>query len=634
MWAAAPILSLALCLPCFRFPYEWDDFEFLTRAQNLSWDKFLPDPGSIFYRPLSREGYFGILWAAFGPDGAPWGHVLNAILLASAVVLLVSCATRLAGAKAGFLSGALFAALGALPVLVGIINCVQDLLAIVFILLALRSHLVGKPVWGILAMAAGLLSKETSVTLIPAMLGVEWIIGSGRRRFSAVGLGYVALMAVWVATHPGLHALAARKFASAGIGYVGLDNPNRFISMGKTLLTLVNVPVLGPVLPWNPVYTVALVLGSIGLLTGVVVLALGRAPANSRVPERRVVALATGMTVLPIVAASLLVHNWAPYYSCIPALGSSMLLGLALSRLPVVLEAAALLVFLVLGVFFRQMSLDPSILTESAGRVTAASLDRVQSQFRALEPTMPQGAHALVSVGAMGPAGVSTHMHRLQALRIWYGDPDLRTYKTLERIPTTRQELLFRITPDLSVVEIDADRGRYRSAGSEPELWEIRAVVRGYAKALAKQGDAPRAAAMLLGIPGRTEGDRGYDSRLAAALLLLGGKEQEVHGILDSLRPISYEDALEMVSLTALELAWANEDYDALVRVFGISSTDVEATRYVMRYAVKMGYGQMALSMAQRVQRTAKGDAESAELIRRLTSGSRRDQLATPASEQ
>ena len=247
MWAAAPLAAVVLCLPCFRFPYEWDDFDFLARTQNLTWDKFLPDPRIIFYRPLSREGYFGILWA-FGPDGALWGHVMNAILLAVAVVLLASCASRLGGTRAGFFSGALFAALGTLPVLVGTINCVQDLLAIVFILLALKCHLDGKPLFGVLAMAGALLSKETAVALLPAMLGVEWVVGSGWRRIRNVGLGYAGLLLAWIAIHPGFHALASRKFASGGVGYIGLDNPDRFASMGKTLLTLFNAPVLGPVL--------------------------------------------------------------------------------------------------------------------------------------------------------------------------------------------------------------------------------------------------------------------------------------------------------------------------------------------------------------------------------------------------
>jgi hypothetical protein len=634
MWAAPPLVAVVLCLPCFRFPYEWDDFDFLARAQTLSWDKFLPESGVIFYRPLSREGYFGVLWAMFGANGAPWGHVFNAMLLALAVVLLISCATRLAGAKMGFLSGALFAALGTLPVLVGTINCVQDLLAIVFILLAMRSHLDGKPFLGVLAMAAALLSKETPATLIPVMPGLEWILGSQRRRISIVGLAYVGLGAAWIAIHPGLHALAARKFVSGGVGYVGLDNPGRFTAMGKTLLTLANAPVLGPILFWSSEYTGPMVLGSILMIAALLVLRKRRTPVHSGAPERRVIGLAIAMTVLPILASSLFVRNWAPYYSCIPALGSSMLLGLALSRMPILLDAAALLVFLVLGVHFRQMSLDPSIITENAARTTAVALDRVKTQVRALEPTMPRGTHALVSVGAMGPAGVSTHIHRLQALRVWYDDPELRTYRPSKRVPTQFPELLFRITPDLSVLEIDPDRGGFRSAGSAPQVWEIRAAIRGYAKAVAVQGDAPRAAAMLLGIPGRTEADRGFDSRLAAALLFVGGHEEEGQRILDTLRPISHTDALDQVALTAMELAWEGKDYGALTRPFGISADDIGATRYVMSRAVEFGYGQVALSMAHRIQRAAKGDPESAEVIRRLTSSSSEDLLANPADER
>jgi hypothetical protein len=632
-WAGPPIAVVLLCLPCLHLPYEWDDFDFLARVQNLTWHKFLPDPSVLFYRPFSREAYYGVL-SLLGPDAARWGHLLNAALLALAVFLLGSVASRLAGPKAGLFTAAAFASLGTLPVLVGILWCAQDLFALVFILLALRSHAGDKPAWGVIAMAAALLSKETAAALIPVMVGLEWALGRGLGRLRAVGIAYLGLLGAWLAIHPGLHILLARKFESGGAGYIGLDNPGRFTSLAKGLVTLTNAPILGPILPWSSEYTLPLLGATILLVLAITLGGRGPSPRTPPVPLNRVIGLSTMMVVLPMVMGSMLVRNWSPYYSCIPALGSSILIGLALSRLPLVLSGAALVGFLTLGVLVRLTSLDPTITTEHTARSTAVALNRVRSQFLTLYPTMPRGTHALVSVGASGTAGVYAHIHRFQALRIWYGDPGLRTFKPSERIPTTNPELLFRITPDLSVVEIDPDNGRFRTAGSRPSLAEIRTVVRSYARAVAASEDPIRAASILLSIPDRNPLDREYDARLAVALLLSSGKEREAASVLNALAPMTRPDALELASWTALEPIRGDDDRGHVLQAFGISSDDIEADRYIMRYAQRIGYDPAALAMARRVQRLAPSDAESAELIKKLTSVARKDLITVPVSDE
>ena len=62
-WAliAPAVLALILVLPTFSFTYLFDDYDFLGRAQSFQLSQLTPDPGTLFYRPLSREIYFRVL---------------------------------------------------------------------------------------------------------------------------------------------------------------------------------------------------------------------------------------------------------------------------------------------------------------------------------------------------------------------------------------------------------------------------------------------------------------------------------------------------------------------------------------------------------------------------------------------
>src|SRR5437867_1445610 len=297
-WAmcAPPVVAVILALPCFKLPYEWDDFEFLGRAQTLKVANFLPDPHAIFYRPIARELYFGILWA-FGPEGFTLAHALNALLLAVAVALLGMIGNRLGGPKVGFLSATSFAVLGSLPMFVAYVRCIQDLLAIVCILACLHCHLRGKPGQAILWMAASLLSKETSASLIPAMLASEWASGKRAQRIGRVGLGYAALIAIWTFLHPGIHLLASGRIGSEGSGYIGIDNPQRFSSFVNGALTLANMPVIGPVDSWDHAYTFPLIAAALLLISGLGLISHRSSPGRSAagLPPRRVLVMAALM---------------------------------------------------------------------------------------------------------------------------------------------------------------------------------------------------------------------------------------------------------------------------------------------------------------------------------------------------
>ena len=612
-WAPA-LAAVVLTIPCWRLPYEWDDFDLLERAQTLKLADFLPDPRLIFYRPLTRELYFGLV-ATFGRHGYVWAHLLNASILAIAVLLVASIGTRLGGPRLGFLSSAVFAGLGALPVLVGLVSNDQDLLAILCILASLRCHLDRESVWGVLWMAAAVLSKETSISLIPAMLAAEWISGQGWKRIRNLGLVYAALAILWSGIHPGLRILASRKFESGGTGYLGLDNPDRLQSLVRELLAVANLPGIGPIAPWSHDYTFPLVLAGGLLIAGIAAVS----PSDTRVDRNtpapsRIVALALMLLLLPMALLSAIARNWYPYYACIPGLGAALLIGLGLSRLPKAAGAVLLVGFLALGVVLRQLELGPALTTERSLRETAIRLNHVEAQFLDLHPAMPSRAHVLVSVGAAGSEGVYTHIHRFQALRIWYADSTLVTLRPENRVPTTNPELLFRITPDLTLVEIDPDGGRFRSAGARPRVGEIRSAVRSYAKAVAASGEAMRAASMLLSIPDVNPVGKQYDTRLAAALLFAGNEEREARQVLAALPPLPRPDALRLAAATVIETVRGADLDPYVLQAFEIQN-DLEALRYLMRFLTSRGQAAAAGRMAARVQAMVPGDTESAALM-------------------
>src|SRR6058998_2052887 len=112
-FALPPILFLVLSLPVLSFSYLSDDFNFLLRAYDFRIEQLLPELRSTFYRPLSRELYFGIL-ALVSRSSPVLGHLLNACIAASCVVLVAIVARRLVDSRTALLAGLLFASMGPL----------------------------------------------------------------------------------------------------------------------------------------------------------------------------------------------------------------------------------------------------------------------------------------------------------------------------------------------------------------------------------------------------------------------------------------------------------------------------------------------------------------------------------------
>src|SRR5205823_3790312 len=115
------IIAVVLSLPGFKFPYLSDDFDFLYTAQTFRPAMLLPSSNVMFYRPLTRELYFLVL-NTLGGANPLIGHLINAAVLAAAVLLLVLVASDLAGRRAGLVAGLIFATFGQVPFLVSFVS--------------------------------------------------------------------------------------------------------------------------------------------------------------------------------------------------------------------------------------------------------------------------------------------------------------------------------------------------------------------------------------------------------------------------------------------------------------------------------------------------------------------------------
>lgn len=181
-WVGPLLVAAVLVLPGIRLGYAWDDYHFLANAQNRRLTDLLPDPGDMFYRPISRGVYFLAL-ETLGHGAAQAGHLLNLLILCAGVALMARVGSRLGGARMGLYSSLAFATLSSVPLLVDWASGVQDLLAVLFLLAALEYRLAGRNLAAFWMAACGILSKETVMSLVPVLVLLDWILG--RRPYRA-----------------------------------------------------------------------------------------------------------------------------------------------------------------------------------------------------------------------------------------------------------------------------------------------------------------------------------------------------------------------------------------------------------------------------------------------------------------
>jgi len=625
-------LAAVLAFPTLTLSYLFDDYDFLGRGQVFNLRQLLPDPQALFWRPLSREAYFAFLYAV-APSSPFIAHVINALLLALSAALVAWLGARLAGRRAGFFAGAAFACLGAAPALVGWVSCDQDLFAIVFALLAVHLELSGRTPLALLATALALLSKETAVALVPAIALIRPITGriSVRAMLGTVAI-YTGLAALWAAGHPGIRGLLTHRFESSdpAVAYLSAARADLLGSMAKIARTLVNVPVQGARVEW-PVQLDMVLPFAVGALALGAWLTWTTPPrdhrGHARVPAGRVLLLAALLTLPAIVVVAGLVKILSPYYGVLAGIGTSLAIGLGLARLPRVVAAALMAGFLLMGVFCRGMDLGSSVPTEATLKPPSDRIAALERGFRQVMPRIHGPARLLVSIQTPDDRDVPLHLIRLQAPRIWYRNAKLDVMYP-ERRPEGRDpELLAWVSRDLSVHTIAPATLAVESSGAIDSAG-YRTTLRAYARGLAASGETDRGVDLLLRMKGE-EWETAYNGRLAGALLLAEGRTSDADRILMETPRFDRNDAIaiayEVVSIPS------RLDLDAaILEALGLSTSDPEAVRSVMRQLAINRYPAATIRFAKRLLALRPDDTEARTVLRMLERGADADRVTTP----
>jgi hypothetical protein len=618
---APPLAAIALALPMLRLGYFWDDYYFLTRAQRGLAACLEYVQGAAFYRPLTQGLYF--LPLAFAGDaGAIASHLANLAMLALSAWLLAIVIARHAGTRAGLLAGLLFAGIAPAASLVGWASGAQDLAAILFFLVALDLHDRGHTAWAVIAMLMALLSKEAIGAALPVLVLWDLLLGRKPARVLVPLLAFGAVAVAWAALHPGIRLLVTGQLNEEPKSYVGFQNQTMvFLEWRGYWRALFNAPATGLGTPW-PADRIAYSAAAwvLGVLALVLTRRAGHGPTGALTP-RRAVLLGALLTIPALLLPSLVVRRWAAYFVCIPALGTSIALGVVLARTEAAVSAFALAVYLALGLWSRGVH-DPSgaLLTERSfidGERATRGLER---KFRELYPTLPHGTQVLVSVAASGMAGIHGTLVDGQAARIWYNDPTIQVLDPERRMAGAPHEILLRITEDRDLIQIDPDIPSVRSSGAPPRMPEIRVVIGTYARGVAATGDPDRAVRILLRLA-NTEPHllvRSHDLRLAAMVLYARGDSTGAERILRSAPPLPRGIAIDAIARVIAQPSRSPALDAQAYRVFGISPRDPEALRYWMAMFYGSEYFAQAKEMARRLQEVKPGDRESAEVLAKL----------------
>ncbi|HKO21166.1 MAG TPA: hypothetical protein VJX91_00800, partial [Candidatus Eisenbacteria bacterium] len=577
--------------------------------------------GAAFYRPLTQGLYYlPLAWA--GDSGALASHIANLAMLAMSAWLLATVIARHAGARAGLLGGILFAGIAPAASLVGWASGSQDLAAILFFLIALDLHDRGQTAWAVIAMLLALLSKEAIGAALPVLVLWDFLLGRKPARILVPLVAFGAVAIAWAALHPGIRLLVTGHLGEQPKSYVGFQNQTMvFLEWRRYWRALFNAPATGLATPW-PVDRI--VYSAIAWIVGVLGLVLthraGHGSAGALTP-RRAILIGALLTIPALLLPSLVVRRWAAYFVCIPALGTSIALGVVLARSETAVAAFALAVYLTLGLWSRGVH-DPSgsLLTEQSFIDGDRATRDVERRLREFYPTLPHGTQILVSVAASGMAGIHGTLVDGQAARIWYNDSTIQVRDPEQRMAGAPHEILLRITENRDLVQIDPDLPSVRSSGAEPDMAAIRVVIGTYARGVAATGDPDRAVRMLLRLA-RTEPYRlvgSHDLRLAAMVLFARGDSLGAQQILWSTPALPRGIAIDAIARILLQPSRSPALDAQAYRVFGISPRDPDALRYWMAVFYGSEYFAQAKEMARRLQEVSPGDKESAEVLEKL----------------
>ncbi|HEX5031171.1 MAG TPA: hypothetical protein VFX78_06915 [Candidatus Eisenbacteria bacterium] len=632
------LLALVLSASTLTWHFLWDDFDFLGRSATLSLSDLIPSKDVIFYRPLSREVYFWLLYHVGGASPIA-AHAASAAIVAGILLLVMSIARRLAGTRAGVISALVLAASGAAPLALGWISAVQDLLCCLFVLTAIRLQLSGRSMAAALAMAAALLSKETAIAFAPIPVVVAYLMGRERSSALRAGIAQGLVLTAWAAIHPSIRGLAlgSGTVGSSSNEYVAFQGARAGQAAMEGLALSLNVPWTAPMslpshlLPWALAGTAVLAGGILWLYR------LGRNEADQNVSGdgsragSTILAVTGAMAWIgPILFTSLVVHRWFTYYAFLPAAGLSLLAGLLLRHSRLVVVLGALTLFLWVGIGFRGAQFDPDVPSELNFREADLALTRIEHEFKRLHRALPPDANVFISVQARGHGGLYRHLLRAQPLRVWYREPRLWVLDPNRRRDAGGEDFLFWITPELEVCEINTITLDPRGPNQVISLAQYQKALRGYAFGLAGSGGVDRAVQILTTMPEPSAALQAFDRRAAAALYFAVGRDGQAEQVLSKAPKFNRAESMSAAAALLIEPI-SGLDLDlAAMRAFDLLPTDVDALRTMMRRLDASHATGAASRMALRVLAQAPGDPEAARVVREATQAPHTKEIVKP----
>jgi hypothetical protein len=600
------LVALVLLIPVLGYGYLWDDFLFLAAARSFGLGSLLPhpaDPLGAFWRPLSREVYFAFLHG-IGPGGPIVGHALNAAILILDIVLFTRLAIRMIGVCGGVVAGTLLASLAPIPFLAGWVSGIQDLMAMLFVLLALLLRASASHRGAFAASVCALLSKEAAAVFLPLIACLPWIQGVAQKPSFRDVLLYGGLGLAWAALHPGIKELVARGFGPSEMIYIGGVSPATAMEhVLRYSATLLNLPQFDFGAPWPYGRLWILALAILVAVIGIKRLVPSEATGSSSPgwPRRRVLAAAGYMALAPILLTAATIRGWQPYYAAFGGIGSSLLLGAVLSRRTSTTKAFVVGLFIALGFWQRSQALAPDSTTERNIEITSSALDKVEGGFRSLRSRFPQDSRIVMSVQTRGVPGVYIHLYNLQVMREWYHDPSIEVLRPEIRRTRVRPEFLFIVTQDLRVAELSPSTLRTVPENFDLDYSAGERAIRAYAMGWFASGDVDLAVALLTRMPDVDRGLSNAHRRMAAALLFASARAEEGNLLLKGLDPLPRPYALENMAVFLAERLPTQSIDEYVLRAFSIADRDTNAFLWLARWYERNGYPTRALAFAHRI---------------------------------